>query len=172
MDNPVPEAYSSHYDRKEQGKIVDYIIIMGYDQHYPGSDAGSVAALPWVEQGIIDTISEAPAERVINAIPFYTRVWKTLSGTLSSEAVSMTRSFEIVAENNVETYWDNVVCQNVAVYEKDGASCQIWIEDAASIAEKVKLIPKYGLAGVAAWRLGLEDNGIWQVITDNMSGGV
>ncbi len=171
VDNPVPEDFSSHYDRAEQGKIVDYIIIMGYDEHYLGSDAGSVASLPWVEQGIIDTIAEVPAARVINAVPFYTRVWKTLSGTLSSEAVSMPRSYEIVQENNVNTYWDNVVSQNVAVYEKDGASCQIWLEDASSIAEKVRLIPKYGLAGVAAWRLGLEDNAIWQVITDNLSGG-
>ena len=171
VDNPVPEDFSIHYDRAEQGKIVDYIIIMGYDEHYLGSDAGSVASLPWVEQGIIDTIAEVPAARVINAVPFYTRVWKTLSGTLSSEAVSMPRSYEIVQENNVNTYWDNVVSQNVAVYEKDGASCQIWLEDASSIAEKVRLIPKYGLAGVAAWRLGLEDNAIWQVITDNLSGG-
>lgn len=74
VDNPVPEDFTSHYDRAEQGRVVDYVIIMGYDEHYVGSEAGSVASLPWVEQGIQDTLDEVPAERVINAIPFYTRL--------------------------------------------------------------------------------------------------
>lgn len=77
VDNPVPEDFTSHYDRAEQGRVVDYVIIMGYDEHYVGSEAGSVASLPWVEQGIQDTLKEVPAKRVINAIPFYTRLWRT-----------------------------------------------------------------------------------------------
>ena len=62
VDNPVPEDFTSHYDRAEQGRVVDYVIIMGYDEHYVGSEAGSVASLPWVEQGIQDTLAEVPAE--------------------------------------------------------------------------------------------------------------
>ncbi|MDO4648125.1 MAG: glycosyl hydrolase family 18 protein [Eubacteriales bacterium] len=170
VDNPVPADFTSHYDRAEQGRVVDYIIIMGYDEHYSGSvEAGSVASLPWVEQGIQDTLEEVPAERVINAIPFYTRVWKTQAGTLSSEAVGMSRAAELVAENHAETYWDTNVLQTVASYETAEASYKIWMEDQASIAEKVKLIPKYQLAGVAAWKLGLEDSSIWATITENLS---
>ena len=82
VDNPPPAEYTSHYDRAEQGRVVDYVVIMGYDEHYVGSEeAGSVASLPWVEQGIQDTLAEVPAERVINAMPFYTRLWKTEAGT-------------------------------------------------------------------------------------------
>ncbi len=170
VDNPVPADFTSHYDRAEQGRVVDYIIIMGYDEHYSGSaEAGSVASLPWVEQGIQDTLEEVPAERVINAIPFYTRVWKTQAGTLSSEAVGMSRAAELVTENHAETYWDTNVLQTVASYETAEASYKIWMEDQASIAEKVKLIPKYQLAGVAAWKLGLEDSSIWATITENLS---
>lgn len=169
VDNPVPEDFTSHYDRAEQGRVVDYVIIMGYDEHYVGSEeAGSVASLPWVEQGIKDTLAEVPEERVINAVPFYSRLWKTLAGTLSSEAIGMGQAQEVVAKYNVETYWDKNTSQNYGAFENEGAEFQIWIEDAQSIAEKVKLSSQYNLAGVAAWKLGFESSDVWQAISDNL----
>ncbi|HIZ22384.1 MAG TPA: SH3 domain-containing protein [Candidatus Blautia faecigallinarum] len=169
VDNPVPAAFTSHYDRGEQGDIVDYVIIMGYDEHYVGSEqAGSVASLPWVEQGIQDTLKEVPAQRVINAIPFYTRLWKTANGQVTSEAIGMNQAQETISAHNVETYWDKEAGQNYGTYESEGATYQIWLEDAQSIAAKVMLVPKYELAGVAAWSFGFEDSSIWQVITDNL----
>lgn len=169
VDNPVPEDFTSHYDREEQGNVVDYVIIMGYDEHYVGSEqVGSVASLPWVEKGIQDTLEEVPAERVINAIPFYTRLWRTANGELSSEAIGMDQAQEVITANNVETYWDKDAGQNYGSYESEGATYQIWLEDAQSIAAKVMLVPKYELAGVAAWKLGFENSGIWQVITENL----
>ncbi|MBU5479618.1 glycosyl hydrolase family 18 protein [Blautia sp. MSJ-19] len=168
VDNPVPEDFTSHYDRKEQGLVVDYIVIMGYDEHYVGSDAGSVASLPWVEQGVQDTIAETPAERTILAIPFYTRLWKTTGGALTSEAIGMDEAQNVLTENGVEPVWDGSVSQNYATFEKDNSTYQIWMEDAQSIAEKVKLIPKYNLGGVAQWKLGFENSSIWQTISENL----
>lgn len=169
VDNPVPEDFTSHYDRAEQGRVVDYVIIMGYDEHYVGSEAGSVASLPWVEQGIQDTLDEVPAERVINAIPFYTRLWKTTGGNVTSEAIGMDQAQQTIADNNVETYWDKTTSQNYGKYDIDNSTYQIWLEDAQSVAEKVKLVSKYDLAGVSAWKLGFENSGIWQVISDNLN---
>ena len=169
VDNPVPEDFTSHYDRAEQGRVVDYVIIMGYDEHYVGSEAGSVASLPWVEQGIQDTLDEVPAERVINAIPFYTRLWKTTGGNVTSETIGMDQAQQTIADNNVETYWDKTTSQNYGKYDIDNSTYQIWLEDAQSVAEKVKLVSKYDLAGVSAWKLGFENNGIWQVISDNLN---
>ena len=169
VDNPVPEDFTSHYDRAEQGRVVDYVIIMGYDEHYVGSEAGSVASLPWVEQGVQDTLKEVPAKRVINAIPFYTRLWKTTGGNVTSEAIGMDQAQQTIADNNVETYWDKTTSQNYGKYDIDNSTYQIWIEDAQSVAEKVKLVSKYDLAGVSAWKLGFENNGIWQVISDNLN---
>lgn len=169
VDNPVPEDFTSHYDRAEQGRVVDYVIIMGYDEHYVGSEAGSVASLPWVEQGIQDTLDEVPAERVINAIPFYTRLWRTTGGNVTSEAIGMDQAQQTIADNNVETYWDKTTSQNYGKYDIDNSIYQIWLEDAQSVAEKVKLVSKYDLAGVSAWKLGFENNGIWQVISDNLN---
>lgn len=169
VDNPVPEDFTSHYDRAEQGRVVDYVIIMGYDEHYVGSEAGSVASLPWVEQGIQDTLKEVPAKRVINAIPFYTRLWRTTGGNVTSEAIGMDQAQQTMADNNVETYWDKTTSQNYGKYDIDNSTYQIWLEDAQSVAEKVKLVSKYDLAGVSAWKLGFENNGIWQVISDNLN---
>lgn len=169
VDNPVPEDFTSHYDRAEQGRVVDYVIIMGYDEHYVGSEVGSVASLPWVEKGIQDTLAEVPAERVINAIPFYTRLWKTTAGgAVSSEAISMDQAQEVIQKYAVQTYWDKNTSQNYGTYEFEGSTFQIWLEDAQSIAEKVKLVPKYNLAGVAHWKLGFENSSVWQVISDNL----
>ena len=169
VDNPVPEDFTSHYDREEQGEVVDYVIIMGYDEHYVGSEEpGSVASLPWGEKGVVDTLAEVPAERTILAIPFYTRLWKTTGGALTSEAIGMDQAQNVIKENKAETIWDGSVGQNTASYEKDGSSYEIWVEDAQSIAEKVKLIPKYKLAGVAQWKLGFENSSIWKVISENL----
>ena len=170
VDNPVPEDFTSHYDRKEQGLVVDYVIIMGYDEHYVGSEAGSVASLPWVEKGVQDTLAEVSAQRTVLAIPFYTRLWKTTGGALTSEAIGMDEAQQTLVDYGAEAVWDGSVGQNYATFESsDGSTYQIWLEDASSIAEKVKLISKYNLAGVAEWKLGFENSRIWQTISDNLS---
>ena len=149
--------------------MVDYVIIMGYDEHYVGSvEAGSVASLPWVEQGIADTIAEVPPEKVILGIPFYCRLWKVMAESLSSEALGMGEANRVVSEHKVELYWDNVACQHVGSYDADGANWKIWLEDAESIAAKTDLVNKYNLAGTAAWKLGLEESPVWTVISEHL----
>ena len=92
------------------------------------------------------------------------------NGRVTSEAIGMNKASELAAQNGAQIYWDVNVCQNVASYEKDGISCQIWMEDNQSIAEKTKLIPKYALGGIASWSLGFEDSSIWSTILDNLQG--
>lgn len=170
VDNPPPQNYTTYYNRKEQASVVDYIIVMGYDEHYNGSEeAGSVASLPWVTEGLEDTLKEVPAEKVIHGIPFYTRLWRTASGVVSSEAISMPQAEEVIRTHKVETYWNKEVSQNYGKYEDGNDIYEIWLEDADSIAEKVKLVSKYQLAGVAAWKLGFESSDIWDVITQNLT---
>lgn len=166
-DNYVPKDYSTYFNRKEQGIVADYVIIMGYDEHFGGSDeAGSVASLPFVEDGIKRTLDEVPAEKVINAIPFYTRIWTTdNSGMVSSRACGMDEAEAFLTENGLEKYWDKENSQNYAEMQAEDGYYQVWLEDAASIEEKMKLIQSYGLAGVAEWKLGFEQPEIWDVIT-------
>lgn len=169
VDNPVPEDYTPHYDRASQAEVADYIIIMGYDEHFQGSEeAGSVASLPWVEEGILDTLEEVPAEKVINAIPFYTRIWKTSAGIVTSEAVGMKAAREYVKRHNIETYWLEDVKQMYGEYEEGNDLYQIWMETDESIEAKMELIQKYQLAGVAEWKLGFERPSVWKVISSGL----
>ncbi len=166
VDNYVPTASSDHYDRAEQGVFADYVVIMGYDEHYAGSEeAGSVASIGYVQQGIEKTLSEVPKEKVINAIPFYTRFWKTdADGTVTSEALGMNDADQKVKNNNAEPVWDDTTKQYYVEIEYDGATYQMWMEEETSIEEKMKLIKQYELAGVSSWRLGYERASIWDVI--------
>ena len=80
----------------------------------------------------------------------------------------MSQAAEVVQVHKVETYWNKKVHQNYGKYEEGNDVYEIWLEDADSIAEKVKLVPEYGLAGVAEWKLGFEDSSIWSVISENL----
>lgn len=165
VDNYVPTGYTEHYDRGEQGVFADYVIIMGYDEHYNGSPkAGSVASIGFVEEGIRRTLEAVPGEKVINALPFYTRVWKTQGSELSSVAVGMQEARQFVDRFGMTEYWDEEVCQNYAEGTKDGVFYQVWLEDEQSIEAKLNIMKKHEIGGVAAWRLGFEVPEIWDHI--------
>ena len=166
VDNYVPMAYNQNYNRKEQGIVADYVIIMGYDEHFAGSEeAGSVASIGYVRDGIEKTLEEVPAEKVINAVPFYTRLWQTnAAGELSSSSLGMNSASKTLADKNVTPEWDEETAQYYGAFEDSDGFYQIWLEEERSIEEKAKLIKEYGLAGIAAWRLGYEKDEIWDVI--------
>lgn len=165
VDNYVPTGYTDHYDRREQGIVADYVIIMGYDEHYAGSpEAGSVASVNYVENGIADTVSQVPANKVINAVPFYTRIWETTGSSISSQAVGMATAEEYVAAHNIDVEWNEETCQNYGEYTSGDTRYQVWLEDEESIRVKLNIMEKYGIGGVAAWRLGFEKPEIWDEI--------
>ncbi len=165
VDNYVPIGNTNHYDRAEQGVVADYVIIMGYDEHYKGSEeAGSVASIDYVETGIANTVAEVPASKVINAVPFYTRIWETTGNTIDSQAVGMEMASQFVAEHNIETRWDETTCQNYGEYQSGDTLYQVWLEDAESIQVKLNIMKEYEIAGVASWKLGFEVPSIWDTI--------
>lgn len=170
VDNYVPMDHTDHYDRAEQGVVADYVIIMGYDEHYAGSDeAGSVASINFVESGIANTVAEVPAEKVINGIPFYTRIWKSGPEGLSSEAVTMGMAQEFVENHGIAVRWDETTCQNYGEAQEGDTLYQVWLEDADSIRVKLNIMENYDIAGVAAWRLGHESANVWDVIEEYMN---
>lgn len=171
VDNYVPMPHSAHYDRTEQGAIVDYVIVMGYDEHYGGgSEAGSVASLDFVKNGIVNTLESVPAQKLINALPFYTRMWDEYvdengQQVLNSKAYTMRGAFDRVEELGLVTNWSDSVGQYVAEGDVEGHHYSVWLEDARSIEEKMKIVAEYDIAGVSAWSLGGEYPDVWEVIT-------
>lgn len=183
VDNYVPKTYNAHYHIEEQGKVADYVIIMGYDEHYSGSyESGSVASLNFVKEGIEATLNAVPKEKVINAVPFFTRLWKEVpkteeelaeeagteaaeySAKVTSEALGMEAAEQAIADAGAQTTVDEATKQNYAQWEADGATYKIWLEDETALEEKLKLMKEYKLAGTAAWRLGFEKSSVWELI--------
>ena len=170
VDNYVPMDHTDHYDRREQGVVADYVIIMGYDEHYKGSkEAGSVASIDFVERGIANTVEQVPAEKVINAIPFYTRIWETRGTTVDSQAVGMEIARQYIENHSIATVWDETTCQNYGEYQSGDSYFQVWLEDEESIQVKLNIMSKYGLAGVAEWKLGFDEPDVWNVIEAYMN---
>lgn len=183
IDNYVPAPYNAFYNRKEQGIVADYIVIMGYDEHYPGTQEGSVASIGFVESGIKNTLEEVPAEKVILGLPFYTRVWKltpkteeeiaqedanseSLPYNLSSEAAGMKAVENMLEGYEITPTWNEECGQYYAEFDvtDKGFTYKVWLEEEKSIEEKLKLVKSNKLAGVAGWKLGLEKDSIWDTI--------
>lgn len=170
VDNYVP-GFTSHYNREEQGIVADYVIIMGYDEHFAGSEeAGSVASIDFVREGITETLKEVPKEKVINGLPFFTRLWIESSNGLTSQAIGMPEAETAVANAGVTASWDEETQQNYAEWTADGNTYKIWLEDEQSLEAKLKVMQEYDLAGAAAWKLGFEKSGIWELISRYVNG--
>lgn len=168
VDTPVPQAYTMYYQRGEQARFVDYMIVMAYDEHFAGSEeAGSVSSLPFVQQAVEEMTRVMPADQVICGIPFYTRVWTEKFGqsAITSEVLGMDGAKNYAKENQMTETWDASLGQNVATVETSDARYTIWMEDEQSMEEKLKVIQSADLAGVAEWKLGFERADIWSLIS-------
>jgi len=183
VDNYVPKGYNMQYNRKEQGIVADYVVIMGYDEHFAGSlEAGSVSSYNFVREGIEETLKEVPAEKVISGIPFFTRLWEETPKTeeelaedagteaeeyltnVKSVALDMEAAKETVEKNNAEIVWDDEVQQDFVTWTAGDVTYKIWLENEKSLEPKLALVKEYELAGTAAWALGQETSNIWELI--------
>lgn len=165
VDVPIPASYNMYYERDELAEVVDYVINMGYDEHYSGSDEGSSASINFVKNSITDSLVEVPKEKLINAVPVYTRVWTKENSKVSSSALGMSAAANWVKENNIELTWDDEVGQYTGQTTIGSARKYIWLEDERSMKLKMDAIKEEDLAGVAVWKLGLEPKEIWNVIS-------
>ena len=185
IDNYQPSAWTEFYDRNQQGRLADYVVVMNYDEHTASSnEAGSVSSLTFTEEGLKNTIDEVgDASRVINGMPFYTRIWTETpedesdgngkliedaangNYVLSTKAVSMDAAKEAYTEAGATPIYNEETGQNYVVYEKGSSTYMIWLEDETSIKARLDLMNKYEIAGAGYWKLGLESDDIWNTIS-------
>ena len=183
VDNYVPSAYTQFYNRAEQANFADYVIVMAYDEHYAGSEEGSVASIGFVKDGAKNTLDAGvPAEQLVLGMPFYTRIWaetpKEEDGDsaeaaaedyvgyeLSSEAVSMAEARSRIDANGAQITWLDDCGQNYAQYEVDGVTYKVWLEDAQSLDLKLQVMKDLNLAGAAFWKSGMETADVWDTIS-------
>ena len=163
--NYVPFNFNDYYRLDIQGQVADYVIIMGYDEHWHGSkDPGSVASISYVSGGLDRTLQEVPANKVVNALPFYTILWKTEGTDVTDEYITMNNEADFMNRAGVTAEWDEETCQNYAEWTSGNATYQIWLEDAESSAVKLNMMATKNIGGVAVWRLGYGTQAAWELI--------
>ena len=170
VDDYLPTDSSAFYNWKEQGKVVDYVIFMAYDEHYAGSkESGSVSSLPFVQNGVDLGLKYIPQERVVVALPFYTRLWKEVkkknSIEVSSSAYGMSSAESVLQSNGVSPSWDDATGQYYAEFKADGDTYKIWLEEETSLDKKMEAVFSKNVAGVAFWKLGFERPVTWTTIS-------
>lgn len=177
VDMFVPKPWTEHYNRKEVAKVADYIIVMGYDEHYAtGGVSGSVASIEWSRLGITATLAQSvPKEKLILGMPFYTRLWKETPDengniTVTAKTYNMSDAKKLMKDNNVTLNWLEDMGQYYGEYKQDGSTYKMWLEDEKSIRGRVQLVKEYNIAGCGAWKRGLEEKGIWTAISEELNG--
>lgn len=160
IDNPNYASFNTFYSRDKQAEVADYIINMGYDEHFAGGEKGSVASLNFVKEGIDGSLTEVPKEKFINAIPVYTRVWTDVD----SKALSIKAAKEWIEKNDVKLEWDDELGQYYGEKEVDSKMSYIWMEEEKSLGLKIDYMKNKEIAGVAIWKLGLEPDTVWDII--------
>ena len=172
VDCYVPYSYNRYYDIEQLGENIDYVIIMCYDEHYAGSEAGSVSSIGYLNHAVSETGKMMDLDRVIIAVPFYTRVWVTDGeNKTTSDAMGIKAALKWVEENGVQLSWNSEVGQNYGEIQDGDKLKRIWMEDEKSLKLKLDVIKENGCGGVAAWKLGQEPEGLWSVLDmNNVSG--
>lgn len=166
------ETWSMCFDRHVIGDVVDYIVFMAYDEYgISSTKAGTTAGFDWVELSLNKFLKteEIEPNKIILAVPFYTRLWsEDSSGKVTSKVVNM-KDIDTVIPENVERKWDEKLKQNYVEYLDNGITKKMWIEDLNSIREKISLITKNNLAGIASWEKDREDSNVWGLIKKELN---
>lgn len=163
--NFVPFNFNDYYRLDVQGQVADYVIIMGYDEHWHGSgDPGSVASIDYVADGLDKTLAEVPAKKVVNALPFYTILWKTDGSTVTDSYLTLKNTADFLSRVSAQPQWNEETCQNYAEWTEGTATYQIWIEDLESLQAKLSVMSARNIGGVAVWRLGYGTQEAWSLL--------
>lgn len=184
VDVNVPdgsETWSLCYDHKAISDACDYLMLMAYDQ-YGRTKAGPVASLTWVENNINKVIERerVDSKKLVLCVPFYSKYRKDKITMSGDEEILKGISTSTLYMKSVKNYlanpkfkgsvtWDEELGQYYVEYRNQNILERIWAEDENALKEKVKLVNKYNLAGVASWRWGFETPESWQVINETLN---
>ena len=165
FDNYVPFNFNDYYRRDVQGKVADYVIIMGYDEHWHGSgDPGSVASIGYVSGGIDRTLEQVPKEKVVNALPFYTILWTIDGATVTDEYLLLSNTKSYLQRIGVEANWDEEASQLYAEWQSGSKTHKLWAETEESIQVKLNVMQNKEIAGVAVWQISYGTLEAWELI--------
>lgn len=165
------DNWSKCYDHEKLGQIVDFLIVMTYDEHWASSPiSGPVASYDWMLHHMSVLTNYVSADKLVLGVPFYTRVWREYPSDsiankhrTTSAAIGMEAQNALIEKYNLELIWDETDRLFYATFFEADAQVKIWVENAQTIREKLSIVNTLGLKGAAAWRRGFETNDVWDV---------
>lgn len=160
----ISDSWSGGYDYATIARYSDKMMLMTYDEHWYGGEAGPVASIGWVERVVRYAISAGvPNEKIVLGVPGYGYDWPRHG---RAKAVTYREAMATASQHGARILWEDTA---KVPYFHYGAGRQVWFENRSSLSHKIDLVKEYGLRGISLWRLGQEDPGIWSVIRDNFS---
>jgi peptidoglycan-N-acetylglucosamine deacetylase len=156
MDVPL---FNEDYDYDNLALYNDYLVVMAYDEHDDQSTAGPISDQHWIEAGVDNMSKNIPPKKLILGLAAYGYDWpKGAEGNnlTYQEALSLAKENDASINFNDDSYNLNFFYTDDNNIEHD-----VYFTDAATNFNTMRFASEYGMAGVALWRLGSEDNRLW-----------
>ncbi|MDR1563357.1 MAG: cell wall-binding repeat-containing protein [Oscillospiraceae bacterium] len=168
-------GWHGSYDYTELAKNSDYLMVMTYDEHFEGGDAGPVASIGFVEDSIKYGLSKTSADKLVLGLPFFGRIWSVGNTSVQGKGIAVKTIENMIKDYKATVSFDAASQSPKAEFEvKTGDKTYtvggkalapgkyvVWYENAQSLQKKVDLVHKYDLKGAGSWALGQEDVTIW-----------
>jgi cellulose synthase/poly-beta-1,6-N-acetylglucosamine synthase-like glycosyltransferase/spore germination protein YaaH/peptidoglycan/xylan/chitin deacetylase (PgdA/CDA1 family) len=162
--------HSNEYDYPAIAAAADGVVLMNYDEHYPGGASGPVASQDWFVQNLEFAKSVIPREKIICAIANYGYDWvlKPKTGTLPAGVRDSTVSVQdawLTARDSEEdvNFDDDAMTPHFSYLDEHSLRHDIWFLDAVTALNHMRSAQTLGIKTFALWRLGSEDRSLWRV---------
>lgn len=167
------DTWSMCFDRHVIGNVADYIIFMAYDQNGSSSTKpGTTAGYNWVKLNLVKFLQteEINPDKLILAVPLYTRIWTTNSDgkVISNNSLSI-KNTEAAIPDGTTKQWNDELKQNYVTFSSGNNTKQIWIEDIDSLKAKISLMKENNLAGIASWEANMANDDIWTMFKNELN---
>ena len=166
-DNPNEDNGSHAQDLRKIGRHADQLYFMTYLEHGAFSEPGPIGSLSWMEQILKYGINKVPRQKTYLGIGLMGAQWsKNPDGTHTPSESEMSFLDVLSKANiyNLTPIWDEASKTPYLTFNESGKENVIWFENAESIRLRISLAKKHGVGGVALWRLGGEDERIWEYL--------
>jgi cellulose synthase/poly-beta-1,6-N-acetylglucosamine synthase-like glycosyltransferase/peptidoglycan/xylan/chitin deacetylase (PgdA/CDA1 family)/spore germination protein YaaH len=161
VSQDVP-ADDDNYDVKALGAVNDYLVPMIYDEHYQSSEPGPVASETYYEDQLDRLSKLVPPAKLIAGFGNYGYDW--VIGGQGSDEITFDSAMAAAGASHGKVEWDKQAENPVLRYSENGKQHEVWFLDAVTALNQVIAVNDQGFRGVALWRLGSEDPGLWQVL--------